>query len=585
MKLLESLVNGDSLPAVNSSTSLIFRISNSYFDQSHICNFPGRSSSFFVTKDWLESELVKGPYKTRIEQRDTLSEYDYFCLSSPAPHGYEYEPCFIEAASNISSLPTGKKEFNNLQVVSHKLYETDKVLRHTRSVSRVTYMKHLNLLTTTLIKKKTSRVCFFKETNQLVSYHGLKLTPKFCNSSLPHNFRTRLNQIIQKKSPSLLPLIPTHSLFNDFTVYRKALLNPLWKDLNSKYALDEFKSQHPDYRKMLYAYKHKGTKQARHIVYSTSNKALIRYFEKNCTSEVINCVKYIMQTFSIAPEKMLHLLQKVDKESEQLNQRSTAWRLYMFMSLKEIHEQGYTELTVDRLVTLCIANRERLYFLENELRDIAHSLRTLKNSGTNVTYPAFKAPFNLSLFSTQLGKMVAEIRDKQFSIPFPHADEAHEYYDHEDDNYTFTFADNASLLRSCGNEMSICVGGYGNRARERQCDIVLVYKKSNPETPYSCLEVRTTESRRSSGFFGRTSSVEHKLPYELQQAKLYRNQYAKTDKTLAESILTWCELKEIYPETRDLVDDDFARTVELHMTLEQERGENPVAQLFDDLPF
>lgn len=595
MKSLESLFNGDSLIAVNSSSSLLFRISDTYYADSHVCNFPGRSSSFYVAKDWLEVEFEKSPYKTRSEFKMSVDSYDLTCLTSVAPYGYEHEEMFIYATEAIKSFPRLTKEFNNVKVSSHKLYETEKVLRHTSSVIRATYLKKKNLLTTTLIKKKTFRICFFKETNQLVAYKGLKLTPMFCNANLPHDFKLRLLQIVEKKSPALSKILPTKFLFNDFSCYRKALLNPLWKDLNSKYALDAFTSTHLEYRKMLYAYKHKGTKQARHIVYGTSNKALIRFFETECKSPQIDCAKYIMKSFNIGPEKMLDLMQKDVKRQDALDSdfsNSSLWRVSVFENLLELHNKhGYVDLTVNRLIALCSTSKRHGFFVETELRDIIRSLHLLKNSGVPLTYPEFKAPYDLSLFSTQLGKMVSELRDKQFSVPFPHSEEAHKYYDHEDENFKFMFADNASLLRSCGNDMNICVGGYGNRARERHCDIVLVYKKTALDKPYSCLEVRKTTYRRSSSFFGSDSSPEHKLPYELQQAKLHRNNYAKTDEVLTQSILTWCKLKEIYPETRDIVDYDFSRRVQMQMTLQHPdpdhapRIDNELAQLLDDLPF
>lgn len=588
MKSLESLFNGDSLIAVNSSSSLLFRISDTYYANSHVCNFPGRSSSFYVAKDWLEVEFEKSPYNTRSEFKMSLDSYDLTCLTSVAPYGYEHEEMFTNSTDSVKSFARLTNEFNNVKVTSNKLYETDKVLRHTSSVIRATYLKKKNLLTTTLIKKKTFRICFFKETKQLVAYKGLKLTPLFCNASLPQPFKLRLHKIIEKKSPSLFKILPTGFLFNDFSCYRKALLNPLWKDLNSKYALDTFTSAHLEYRKMLYAYKHKGTKQARHIVYGTSNKALIRFFETECESHQIDCAKYIMKAFNIGPEKMLDLMQKdvkrqIANDSDFSN--SSIWRLSVFENLWELHNKhGYIDLTVNRLVAICSIGKRHGFFVETELRDILRSLYLLKNSGVPLTYPEFKAPYNLALFSTQLGKMVSELRDKQFSVPFPHSAEAHNYYDYEDDNFKFVFADNASVLQSCGNSMNICVGGYGNRARERQCDIVLVYKKTDLSKPYSCLEVRKTSNRRGSSFFGRGNSIEHKLPYELQQAKLHRNNYARTDEVVTQSILTWCKLKEIHPETRDIVDYDFSRTVQLQMQ-PAPQIDYELAQLLDDLPF
>ena len=104
------------------------------------------------------------------------------------------------------------------------------------------------------------------------------------------------------------------------------------------------------------------------------------------------------------------------------------------------------------------------------------------------------------------------------------------------ENKNITIALNEYELSKIGNEMHICVGGYGNDVRNHNCRIA--YIKDNDEY-VACLELRMI---KKSG----------KVAYELHQAKLKYNNYVGTNVKYYSIVSEWCVDNNIKIRTNDM---------------------------------
>lgn len=104
------------------------------------------------------------------------------------------------------------------------------------------------------------------------------------------------------------------------------------------------------------------------------------------------------------------------------------------------------------------------------------------------------------------------------------------------ENNDITIALNEYELSTIGNEMHICVGGYGNDVRNHNCRIA--YIKDNDEF-VACLELRMAKKDK-------------KVTYELRQAKLKYNNLVGTNEKYYNIVYDWCNKNDIKINTYDM---------------------------------
>ena len=104
------------------------------------------------------------------------------------------------------------------------------------------------------------------------------------------------------------------------------------------------------------------------------------------------------------------------------------------------------------------------------------------------------------------------------------------------ENKDITIALNEYELSTIGNQMHICVGGYGYDVKQRNCRIA--YIKDGDEYK-ACLELRAIKK-------------ENKIKYELHQAKLKYNEYVGTNEKYFKIVSDWCKDNNIKIVTGDM---------------------------------
>jgi hypothetical protein len=94
-------------------------------------------------------------------------------------------------------------------------------------------------------------------------------------------------------------------------------------------------------------------------------------------------------------------------------------------------------------------------------------------------------------------------------------------------------------LCDIGNEMCICVGGYGNDVRERDTRIAYIKDENKYKV---CLELKSIKDNKKKDSY----------KYELRQAKLTRNRLVGTNEKYYKIVSDWCEENDIAIVTGDM---------------------------------
>ena len=122
-------------------------------------------------------------------------------------------------------------------------------------------------------------------------------------------------------------------------------------------------------------------------------------------------------------------------------------------------------------------------------------------------------------------------RKAELSVPFEMEEEVFKLA-----NKDITIALNEYELSTIGNQMHICVGGYGFDVKHRNCRIA--YIKDGDEYK-ACLELRVVKK-------------DNKVKYELHQAKLKYNEYVSTNEKYFKIVSDWCKDNKIKIVTGDM---------------------------------
>ncbi len=122
-------------------------------------------------------------------------------------------------------------------------------------------------------------------------------------------------------------------------------------------------------------------------------------------------------------------------------------------------------------------------------------------------------------------------RKAELSVPFEMEEEVFKL-----ESKDITIALNEYELTTIGNQMHICVGGYGFDVKHRNCRIA--YIKEGDEYK-ACLELRVIKK-------------DNKVKYELHQAKLKYNEYVSTNERYFEIVTDWCKDNNIKIVTGDM---------------------------------
>ena len=122
-------------------------------------------------------------------------------------------------------------------------------------------------------------------------------------------------------------------------------------------------------------------------------------------------------------------------------------------------------------------------------------------------------------------------RKAELSVPFEMEEEVFKL-----ENKDITIALNEYELTTIGNQMHICVGGYGFDVKHRNCRIA--YIKDGDEYK-ACLELRVVKK-------------DNKVKYELHQAKLKYNEYVSTNEKYFKIVSDWCKDNNIKIVTGDM---------------------------------
>lgn len=546
----------DSLPAINNSSKFIFDVGSfsdaaTFINDYNVFTAPNGNHSF-LSKNWMSIEVNKIKEKSNLPEdlddnsfygsyhtiQSRMSEDTKFLLNSLAPYGFEYERDYINATdyslpdSKQESLHAYKPKFLNFKMYVHRLRENNKAIYETDFFMRCTYILETNTLHPTLIKKSVRKITFWKESKNLIQQKGLGLKLSFEDVYLSPSFRSLLFKYAEKNIPQIAPLLNYNS--HRFSYWRKVFKNQFWTDIHSRYACEMLKSKHEKYNSIMYHYKKYGTKKARQILYETTSKAMMRKYEELevcAVPEAIRATKLLLEK-GVTLEKCLRYLtvtlENLKDKPVYIKRSSNIYSDVFFEYLYKVQEH-YPMVTYDKL--LKIEPREAYV----EIRDIAMSLSRLdqileaETEGSVFILPEFTDVKDLPTLSTRLADVLMMYKNKEDFIPFKHLAELEEKYNFEDEQFIYKAARSPSELRECGNELNICVGSYGSRAKSRQCDIIFVRKKSDPNNYYGCIEVSDKNN--------------------LRQVKLRRNERGSSNADLNTSVLQWAEDREINPET------------------------------------
>lgn len=568
----------DSLPTVLSQSKFIFNITPICNDSSPrqvaLLKFPYFSMSYLL-RDWVTLEKIKRDHKYVSDLKQDVGQYFYDIINSAAPYGYEHEPLFLNKngscktqyidiakprvhsssahliledvgffkkhsaqVDEIEEVVKKPSKFSKRKFTIEEIYETDEAIISEYYIMRAVYDIERCMIHTDLIKKHSVRHVFFKKSNQLCRYEGAKRKLVFHKDDIPQEMKSMILDYAKKNNKRVYNLLVSHIYKLSFAVIRKAFLNKMWVDLNSSYILDSFKSNCLDYRKLLYAYKTKGTKAARNFAYRTTNKALIRCYEYELARSDIGLAisgsQYLMLKQGYTAEKCLHIIKTLNKTRENEPYTRSPFHLYNEEFLEKLFfiQNFYPNFSLERVLT----SKQGTFTVSIEVNDIYRSLNTIKSYYDSKNEPVVSlpegGPEDLQRLSTRLSSIVTSFRDAMYAIPFNHTNDCKQMYDHEDEKYIYKFANSALQLKEMGSFMNICVGSYGERARNRSCDIVAVYEKSNPDVYFGCIEIRNVTSKNIS----------------INQAKMKRNAYAKSNKDFNASVYAWCQLKKINAE-------------------------------------
>lgn len=604
----------EELPTIYTSSKYIFPViafgknpSQTCFndtDNDQILTMPLYEASYLL-RDWIKIQADSENLNMLQYLTKDKDSYENDLLGSMAPYGYEFEEMFYDKAyqrihcSERDTVTTAK--FMGFKFYEESMYEDEKVISHSRFKMVGSYEKSTNILFTSLVKKSRIQYKFWKGSNSLVKVKGFKGDLCFSDCPLPDEMVEKLDAYIAKSLPHLQYMLSKkpHSFYS---IYRKILRNSMWKDLNSPYAAYEISPGSRLYNRIRYHYKKHGTKQARHMIYGTTNKALIKQYEllePRVLNDILATTKVLKDLHKLSDEKCLHILKEsiaIGAYKKQPYGFGTVGsvgagtrNIYCSTIFRAVYTINtyYKEFTLHKVLNLLKESNLSCYSIRAELQDIVRSLNTLavfKNDNpefyANQVLPECNKQLDLHTLSTQLGQMVAQHRDKSAYVTYSHYNKCSEFYDAEDDLYTYSYVKCAAELKDCGNSLNICVGGYGSQVLERRCDIIFVREKSNPTEHFACVEVRETPS----------GSDKEMSTFSLRQVKLSRNASGRTIPSLNDSVLRWCNAREIttitaYDIETYVVADREPELIQLNMVLNNEEPANGNVVVLDEVPW
>lgn len=143
--------------------------------------------------------------------------------------------------------------------------------------------------------------------------------------------------------------------------------------------------------------------------------------------------------------------------------------------------------------------------------------------------PNYKWEYNgdLQEFHDKLSRDLERYRNPYREIEY--SDEEKEIYNRTVKGYTFRLAKSNHELTRVGSDQGICVGGYGNRACDKDCVIVLVENEKGEHR----ITIELNHARSSY-----MAAIRDDNCVLINQAKLKRN--ARPDRTEAEIVAEWC---------------------------------------------
>ena len=133
-------------------------------------------------------------------------------------------------------------------------------------------------------------------------------------------------------------------------------------------------------------------------------------------------------------------------------------------------------------------------------------------------------------------------RKEELSVPFKMEQSIFEL-----SNKNISIALNEWELVNIGNEMHICVGGYGNAVKNSNCRIAYIQEDNEFK---ACLELRVTK-------------IDKEFVYTLKQAKLKYNNYVGTNEKYHKLVSEWCESNNIKIDTYDMDPKYENKTIEM----------------------
>lgn len=553
----------EDLPTVYTSSKYIFPVLEFGLNP-HQVSFENNTNNIlkmpfyetsYLSKNWAKIQAEK-ENKSLLDYRLSIDDkFKAFITDSVAPYGYEFEEMFLDQDSIQHVAHTDRDTsatatFMNFTIKPESSYEDDRLISHTAFKVSCSYEKKTNTLFTKLVKSSRIQYKFWKESKSLVKVLGLKGNLCFKDGPLPYFMTRRLEVYAEEHYKNVLYLL-SKKPYPFYSVYRKIFKNPMWKDLNSPFAAYYIDTKSRHYNRIRYHYHKHGTKGARHALYKTKNKALIKEYENTdprLVSNLIETTSALINVYKYTEEKCLSTIQKTKEVASKVPSTgygSTCFSsIYSerFFNLVYYLNKTYKEITLTKIFGLLCEGNYTFSEVLRELGDIQRSIMSLNTLKTehpdmyaNQVLPQCDKKLNLHKLSTDLGQMVARHRDRESFIPYPHYDEYAEFYNFEDDLYTYSFVNNTSELKDCGNSLNICVGSYGSRVKSKQSDIIFVREKSNPSEFYACVEVNPIQS----------GTDFQKTMRRLSQVKLRRNAGGRTIPELNKAILEWCKERDI----------------------------------------
>ena len=422
-----------------------------------------------------------------------------------------------------SSLPSSYLSFNldDKTPLDYKniitTFKNDKYIRTSHFHTKFYYCPRKNVISSSYVKKRSKHLFYFFENARAVVRENKQTLRYRENISYAHQqaFVDAILNSNLKVNPDVVRKLSIHALI-------RYLSNPLWRDLNVPVNKDFVSHLHVPYHRLSYHYKKYGTKKLREVYFGTPTKAIqsVLSLDENLTA-FYNYFKDTIDVTKLDVNLQVQFLQSLRAHAV-TNYSPRRLSKSFAQAVKYLLDEGYS---FRRLIN-SLETSERSRDIVNYINDIPYMAArvSLQDADVHITSD------NISTIHDKLAEADRRKRDSAYYGRAIELTEDEVAYEFKDETYHFKPVSITDELDTLGNKLSICVRSYDDRAILKHCTIVGVYSSVTSE-PICCIEVTNKTIR---------------------QAKLLRNNCAKTNVELNQLILHWAKEHTLQIRTYDL---------------------------------